>query len=131
MAKVLNLMLWMTGLILLFYFMGLVEATPNSTLLNMLLTPEGFKDSPISLKVVLSLEAIAATGIIIGFAIAREASLGIGVAAGIPLLNYFWDFLSVTRVVMDANMVLGILVFAPLILSWVVTMVEWVRGVST
>lgn len=131
MAKFTNFLLLMSGLILLFYFMGLIDQTPNSTLLNMLLEPEGLQNSSLSLKALLAIEAILASAIVIGFAYAGNIELGVMVSFSIALFNILWDFISVFNVIASFNIVLAILVLSPLLLLFIVTMLEWWRGLET
>jgi len=131
MAKFANYIIIMSGFVLLFYTMGLIDNTPNSTLLNLLLDPENFQTSALSIKALLAIQAILATAIVVGFAMAGNIELGVMVSFSIALFNMLWDFMSVIGV-LSANIgPLALLVFSPLLLLFLVTMLEWWRGVTT
>ena len=121
----------MSGLMLLFYFTGITEQTGTTTLLNLLLNPEGFQETPISIKAIAALTGILASAIVVGFAIAGNVELGVMVAFTTFLFNSLWDFLNVFNKVASVNPVIAVLIFSPLLFLFVVTTVEWWRGVST
>ena len=131
MGKFANYLILMSGLSLLFYFAGLIELTPNSTLLNLLLDPASFQNSDISLKAILVFEIIVGSAIIVGFAAAGNIELGIMSVIIIPLINLLWDFIAVFSIVSASNPVIAVLLLSPGIFLFVVSSIEWFRGVST
>ena len=131
MGKFGNYIILMSGLTLLFFFTGLLPDTANSTLLNLLLDPTSFQNSDLSFKLVVAIEAILASAIVIGFAVAGNLELGIMVSFTTFLFNTLWDAIAVYSVVAAINPVFAILVFAPLIFLWIITVLEWWRGLTT
>ncbi len=121
----------MSGLMLLFYFTGITEQTGTTTLLNLLLNPEGFQETPIAIKAIAVLTGILASVIVVGFAIAGNVELGVMVAFTTFLFNSLWDFLAVFNKVAAVNPVIAVLIFSPLLFLFIVTTIEWWRGVST
>ena len=121
----------MSGLMLLFYFTGITEQTGTTTLLNLLLNPEGFQDTPLAIKAIAVLTGILASAIVVGFAIAGNVELGVMVAFTTFLFNSLWDFINVYAKVASVNPVFAILIFSPLLFLFVVTTIEWWRGVTT
>ena len=124
-------MVVMSGLMLLFYFTGITEQTGTTTLLNLLLNPEGFQETPIAIKAIAVLTGILASVIVVGFAIAGNVELGVMVAFTTFLFNSLWDFLAVFNKVAAVNPVIAVLIFSPLLFLFIVTTIEWWRGVST
>ncbi len=121
----------MSGLTLLFYMTGLLPETANSVLLNFLLDPSAFQDSNLSIKALLAIEAILASAIVVGFAVVGNIELGVMVSFSIAIFNILWDFIAIVTLVLSINPALGLLVFSPLLFLFVVTMLEWWRGVTT
>ena len=121
----------MSGLMLLFYFTGLTEQTGTTTLLNLLLNPEAFQDTPIAIKATAVLTGILASAIVVGFAVAGNIELGVMVAFTTFLFNSMWDFLDVFNKVASVNPVIAILIFSPLLFLFIVTTIEWWRGITT
>lgn len=121
----------MTGLMLLFYFTGLLESTASSTLLNLLLDPVAFQTNVLTTQIIIIFSGIAATAIIVGFVSRANTELIFMGAFTIFLFSLMWDFLAVAAVVFNINPVLGILVFSPLLILWSVTAIEWFRGTTT
>ena len=128
MGKLAIYILVMSGLVLLFYFTGLLQDTGSSTLLTLVLDPEGFRNSDLNLKAIIVLEGLLATGIVIGFAIAGNIELGIMGVFVIYLSNLLWDFIAVFNKVYSVNPVIAILFFSPVLFLFVVTILEWWRG---
>ncbi len=131
MGKFANYIVIMSGLTLLFYFAGLLDQTPNSTLLNLLLTPQTMQDTGFSIRALLAIQAILASAIVVGFAIAGNIELGVMVSFTVFLFNTLWDFIAVFSIVAASNPVIAILVFSPMLFLFIVTVLEWWRGVST
>lgn len=131
MAKFGNYVMIMSGLILLFYFTGITEQTGTTTLLNLLLNPEEFQNTPIAIKAVAIFTGILASAIVVGFAIAGNVELGVMVAFTTFLFNSLWDFIDVFSKVAAVNPPIAILIFSPLLLLFIVTTIEWWRGVTT
>ncbi len=121
----------MSGLMLLFYFTGLLESTPSSTLLNLLLDPIAFQTNVLTTEIIIIFSGIAATAIIVGLVSRANTELIFMGAFTIFLFGLLWDFIAVAAVVFNINPVLGILVFSPLFILWSVTAIEWFRGTTT
>jgi len=132
MAKFATYILVMTGLIVLFYFTGIsTDDTANSVLLNLLLDPAQLQNTPLALKAIAVFEAILASAIVVGFAIGGNIELGVMTSFTIYLMNLMWDFIAIYSKVAAQNEVVAVLIFAPLLFLFVVTTIEWWRGVST
>jgi len=131
MGKIATFMAVMGGATLLFYFMGLLQQTPNTVLLNFLLDPVALQDSEWYVKAITVLEIAAASAILVGAIITTRADLAISAPFAIFMFNLFFDFLAVYSVVAAINVVFAILLIAPLMLIYVLSIVEWFRGVST
>lgn len=131
MGKFANYVVLMSGLTLLFYFMGLIENTANSFLLDLLLNPSNLQNTTLAFKVEIALEAILATAIVVGFAIGGNIELGVMVGFTTFLFNLLWDIMAVYAAISSFNPVFAVLIFSPLLLLWLVTVLEWWRGVTT
>ncbi len=125
MGKFGTYILIMSGLVLLFYFTGIITDTANTTFLNLLLNPESFRDSDLNLQVILVLEGVATAGILAIAVLTRNIELAVRGIFSIFLLNLLWDFIMVFNVIKSVNMPLAILIFGPLLLLYYVTIVEW------
>ncbi len=125
MGKFGTYVLFMSGIILLFYFAGIITDSANTTFLNLLLNPESFRDSDLNLQVILVLEGVATAGILAIAVLTRNIELAVRGIFSIFLLNLLWDFIIVFNVIKSVNMPLAILIFGPLLLLYYVTIVEW------
>ena len=128
MGKLPTYIIVMSGLMLLFYFMGLIETTANSTLLDMLLSPEDLPTSNAKTQMFLVLSGIGAAvgAIIIGY-FTKNIELALTAPFAVYLFNLMWDFLYVFNRVRDANPVIAVLFFAPVLFLFIITIVEWLR----
>ena len=131
MAKLTKFLMLMSGLVLLFYFPGLLDKTPNATLLNLLLDPVGFQDTNIFVKALTVLELVAAAGIIVGTIVAQRTELIVVATFTIFLFNLLFDFIAIIAIVAAVNPVIAILLFAPLLFVYFTTVIEWFRGLTT
>lgn len=138
MGKLTTYTLMMSGLLLLFYFTGLLqecddngmcEATsPNSQLLNFLMRPENVKSSVVGTKGILILEGVAAALIITTGLIIGNIELAVMGSFAIYYFNLGWDFLAVFNRVRGANPVIAVLIFGPILLYYVIVILDWWRG---
>lgn len=127
MGKLTTYIIVMSGLMLLFYFSGLLGDTPNSTLLDMLLSPEGFNVSDFNTQILLVLGGIAGIGIIIGV-VTQNIELVLMSPLAIWLMALLWDFLNVANKVYSTNPVIAVLLFSPILFLFGITIAEWWRG---
>jgi hypothetical protein len=126
--KLTTYILVLSGLMLLFYFTGLLDNTINSTLLNVLLEPETLRTSTLVTKVILIIEALIAAGLFIGTFLGGSPELAAKAPFTLYLFNLFFDIIYIFNVVKEANVVIAILLFSPLLLLYVLTIVEWFGG---
>ena len=138
MSKIITMTMMMTGIMLLFYFGGLIQEetddgtcegqTPNSKLLNILLQPECMKDSTVGRKTILTLGSI--TGVLVIAAAVFIPNFELMVMGGFALyfLTLLWDFMVVFQKVYAVAPVLAILIFAPLTLTFIIVIIDWWRG---
>jgi hypothetical protein len=133
MGKLINTLVLMGGISLLFYFTGLLTDTASSGLLTLLLNPEGMQSSGLVTTII---GITAGVLVVVSTFIARNSNSDTYLM--IPLVTAFlsfgWDFLTVYNKVAASSAVGGmiaVLVFAPLLLAYVIGVVEWWRGVET
>lgn len=128
----------MTGLMLLFYFTGLIQdctgdglcenTTPNSQLLNLALNPQSIRESSLGVKILLSIEGLALIGAAVLALFYSRIELAILSTVAIYLFNLLFDFIAVYNTVREAHPVFAILLFAPLMVVYAITVIEWWRG---
>lgn len=124
----------MGGISLLFYFGGVLTDTANSALLDMLLNPERFQTAELVTK------AIAALGILIGIStLVFRQNNGAAIDQYLMIsfvylfLSFGWDFLSIYQQISSVGptaQVIATLIFGPIMIMYVMSIVEWWRGVS-
>lgn len=128
MGKLTTYILIMSGLMLLFYFSGLIQNTGNSSLLTILLNPFDFPNISFTAKLIALLEGIGAAGLTIGLFVSGKPELAIIAPMIIYLFNLGWDFLAVYAKVAETNPVIGMLLFSPLFVVYVMAFAEFWRG---
>lgn len=130
MGKATTYILVISGMMLLFYYAGLLSGTAsvNSALLDLLLNVQNIKDLGIWTKVVLVIELFATGAAIILGVFRNSPELFVTAPIAIYMANLFFDFLIVYKVIASAAPVLAVLVFAPIIVLFTFTIVEWWRG---
>lgn len=135
MAKTLTIIGMMGGVVLLFYFSGLLTDTASSIFLDLLLNPERFQTASTVTKI------ISAIGILIGIStlvFRNNNGVAIDQYLMIPFIELFlsfgWDFLKVYQQIAsvgEVGKVVAILFFGPLMIMYIISLVEWWRGVET
>ena len=138
MGKMTTFLVIMIGMTLLFYFAGLLQdcradgtcecETANCGLLALLTHPENIQTSDMWVKIILSVEGLALVGAVIFTAFVGRLDLAVVAPVAIFLGNILWDFLKVFTVVYEAAPVLAILFFAPMLILFAVTILDWWRG---
>lgn len=133
MGKLINSISLMSGILLLFYFGGLLSGTITSTLLNMALHPETLQTSSLVLKIISLTTVVLA---IVSMVVARNqnSDFYLMIPLVILFLSFGWDFLVVYQQISsysDVGAVLAVLIFGPLMIMYVISVVEWWRGVET
>lgn len=125
MGKLTTYVLIMSGLVLLFYFTGILTDTANTTFLNLLLSPENLRATAFSTRIIAILEGVVIGGILIGGLMMGNLEAMFKATFVIYLLNLLWDFIMIFNAVRSANVVLAILFFAPLLFLFYLTIIEW------
>ena len=139
----------MVGLVGLFYFTGLLTdcenadgtacvgdedcmcegRTPNSIILNLILKPQNIKFTSIFTKGLLLLAGITAVGLSIIAALAlRDARLALVGPFAIYMFNILYDFVSVITKVWSVHPLFSVivaLIISPLLVTYVIVIVEW------
>lgn len=144
MSKLATMFGVLSGLMLLFYFTGLLAectgdylcstTTPNSVILDFLLKPEGAANSTAAARVatLIGLGAVA-VAIVVGF-VTKNFELTLISPFIVFLFNLGWDFLALynnVRQIHPALSVLAILIFGPLFFQYILAAVEWFRSPNT
>lgn len=129
MGKLTTYVVIMTGLLLLFYFTGLLpEGNPAADFLTLLTNPENMQFSEFALQIGTVINAIALTGaIIVGIIVGEVELVAVGGFA-IFLVNLLWGFTAVYTKIASYDAVLATLLFSPIMFLFVMTIIEWWRG---
>jgi len=132
-GKLTNSIALMSGILLLFYFGGLIPSTPTTALLNLALHPESLQGS------VLWNTIIGVSSLVLGFtALVLGNFLNVDLYYFWPLVIYFlnvgYDFMAIYQQIAGYSAVaavFSVLLFGPLMIIYVIGLVEWWRGVET
>ncbi len=128
MGKLTTYMIVISGLLLLFHLGGLIDKTPNAELLTAILNPENIKEGNLGLKAIIAIEAIGLVGAVILGLRGGNVELAASSLFAVFLLNFGWDLVRVFSVLRDANEVMALLILSPIMILYVITIVEWWRG---
>ena len=120
--------------VLLFNFAGLMDGGSAYLLKNVgILNPENL-GTTVFYTTLLGIFAVTLAGIFIGSAIARDASVVLlikTVLIGELLMVLLWDLVALFNVLVLTSKPVALLIFVPLMLVYLLTGVEWVRGFPT
>lgn len=133
MSKIINYLMLFSGISLVFYFAGLLNNTATTTLLNLVLNPGSLENS--NLMVTIFSISTAVIAVISTFvARSQNSDFYLFIPLATLLFSFGWDFLSIYTSLAALSViggVIGALVFGPLMIGYIIAVVEWWRGVST
>jgi len=134
MGKMTTYLLVMSGIMVLMYYGGLIDG--GDTLLTLLLNPAGITYSNFFQTNIISvIEGLAALGVTIGLALSGKPELGVmgGLAIFIADLgfNFVKVFVKLASMGGGNYLPLAVILFAPLLVLFGLTIAEWWRGVTT
>lgn len=132
MSKMMTWMGFMGGIMLLFYFFGILSGTISSTLLDAVLNPQNLESSPLYLQVI-SVSTLVFAAVSALFARSEKSEFFYIFPIVTILFTFGWDFLVVYQTlaaVSEIGGVIAILFFGPIMLMYVISVVEWWRGVA-
>ena len=126
MGKLSVYVLTMSGILLLFYLGGLIDANP---LLQLLISPESMETSTFYATTLLG-GLVAVTGIAIGI-ITKNIEIGVATTVIPAFAVLLWNIIPVFTRIKAENPVLALLLFAPLLFLFMLTVFEAWRGIDT
>jgi len=132
MSKMVTWLSIMGGITLLAYYGGLIVDTPTNALLNLVFNPSSASGSNTVLKI------IGMTNLTIGVVSTLvtksfNSDLFIMVAFANILLAFGWNFMVIFNTLATYGVIaqtVGVLIFGPIIIMFLVSGVEWWRGIS-
>lgn len=129
MGKLGTYLVMMSGIMLVFYFAGLLPPeTAGGVLLTLLLNPENILNSSLASQIALAITGAASVGaVLIGY-FTRDSRLIIAGPFASYMLNLGYGFVAVFSSLYDQNGVLAILLLAPLLVLYGLVIVEWLLG---
>lgn len=135
MAKIHIYLLALVVWILFFHFAGLIEGTGTSYVLNNLgvTNPENFGTTQFY-AIISGISILALAGISIGLVFGRNSEiilLTTTISLALLFLLILWDFIALFNVLRLTNHFLAIMIISPLMIIFILTIYEWVRGMST
>jgi len=138
MGKLTTYIIMMSGLMLLFYLTGLIQectndglcetTTPNSQLLNLVLKPQDISLTTLETNVELAIAGVGVVLVIAAGLFIGNVELAVMGSLSIYLISLFLDFLAVFNRIREANPVLALLFFAPIMFMYILIVAEWWRG---
>lgn len=129
MSRAITLLTIFTGIMLLFYFSGLLpENSANKGLLDLALNPEKIKDKPFWEIVIDELAGIVLISAVLAGLAIYSPQLAISLGATIYLASLLYDFTNVYVKVHSATPVLAVLFFAPIFVMMMFAIHDWWRG---
>lgn len=130
MSKLLNYIAILSTILIGAHLLGLITDTGSSTLLSWLVSPEELISSGVfsSLTNVLTLLGVGATAVTIGLIISQRYDLAALVGLASLLFLVGWDIIAIYTSLKDINPDFALLLCSPLLLIYLLTVIEWWRG---
>ena len=128
MGKMIKYVLLLSLVLLLFHFGGLIEDTPVSVLIKLLLNPKSIVKENFYVVIAAALAFVATAGIIIGSLATTRTELVVKVGVVEFLIVIGWDLLVIFNKLALMNIALATLIISPLLIVYLLTAVEWWMG---
>ena len=128
MGKMVKYVLLLSVVLLLFHFGGLIEDTPISVLINLLLNPQSLATSNLYVLIAAALAVVSTVGIIIGSLASTRTELVIKVGVVQFLIVIGWDLIAIFNKLALMNITFATLIISPLLIVYLLTAVEWWFG---
>lgn len=122
----------MSGITLFFYFGGIITNTASSTLLDMVLNPERAQNLSLFLKIS---SITTLTIIVISTFVARSQNSDFYLMVPVVgiLFTFGWDFLTIYNTIAATSAIGGyiaVMIFGPLMIAYIMSVIEWWRGIN-
>ncbi len=131
MGKISNYLGFITVMIILFKFAGITTESPISWALGFILDPSTWSTGSLLEKVGATIAAASAIGIVVGSLFRGTDPILLRAPMATFLIAVGWDIVSIYDVLSIVNASFALLICAPLMLVYVISMVEWWSGSST
>ncbi len=128
MGKIIKYVLLLSVVLLLFHFGGLIEDTPISILINLLLNPQSLATSNLFVLITVALAVVSTVGIIIGSLATTRTELVVKVGVVEFLIVIGWDLIAIFNKLALMNVAVATLIVSPLLIVYLLTAVEWWFG---
>lgn len=135
MAKLNIYLITLIVLIALFHLGGLIQNTGTSYIFqHMGLTePQNFNSS-IFFTQLSAITAITVVAVVAGLILAKNADIALLptiLAIGTVMFTITWDLIAIYNAVALSNRSFALIMMFPLLVVYVLTIVEWIRGMNT
>ena len=128
MGKMIKYVLLLSVVLLLFHFGGLIEDTPISILINLLLNPQSLATSNLYVLIAAALAVVGTVGIIIGSLATTRTELVVKAGVVEFLIVIGWDLIAIFNKLALMNVAFATLIISPLLIVYLLTAVEWWMG---
>ena len=131
MGKVTNYLAFIGGLILLFTMAGIAVESPTGWLLGFMNNPTLWSTSSLLAKIGGAFALVAVSGITVTALVAFRDPTILRAPVALFLLSTGWDIVGIHDVLARVNPKLALLLTAPLMLVYVISLFEWWSGSDT
>lgn len=129
MSKLLTYIAILSVIIILFHLSGIITGTPLSFFADAVLRPESLRTNQFYTTVYGAILAIlVGSSIVIGLFIPQRLDIIVLVPVAIMLFLVGWDLFVVYNTLRMINDALALVIFSPLMIIYILTVVEWWRG---
>lgn len=132
MGKLTTYLLIISGIMILMYYAGFLNG--SDSLLTYLLNPSTMRDNGLALTIVAAVTAITTVVYLVAWAITGDRKSAALAPVAIYLLDLGYEILKVFNTLQSMNASytpLLVIFFAPLLLIYTLTIIEWWNGVTT
>lgn len=131
MSKVATYLSILGSIIIGFHLAGLIVDTGTWTILQLLKDPQEIFNENYYLVIITALTLFAGAVITVGFLVNQKLDQAVLTSFTILLIFVGWDLLGIYNAIStNVNHELALLIFSPMIMVYILTVLEWWRGQS-
>ena len=128
MGKITTYIAIMSMVILGFHFAGLIEGTPTSWFIKAITDPSSLSSNSYFAQLIRILAVFSGGAIIIGSLASNKIEQGATISFTLLLFLIGWDLIAIFNVLKQTNQTLAIFMISPMLLIYMLTVIEWWRG---
>lgn len=114
--------------LILFHLGGILTDTPISWLITFLIQPQNYGDLELYKLIIAAVAVTSTAGVIVGSIVQQRAEMVVLAAVATASFFILGDLIAIGLKLSEIHIALGLLIASPMVLIYLVTVVDWWLG---